>query len=171
MNLPNKITLSRTILGPLFLISYFNRLFYLSLFTLLLNLFSDVLDGLLARHRKETTKFGEFIDPSADLLFFLFVGLAFSFKSITQVNWFFIPLTFISLSFILLNLKREMIKIPHTKMKFLHTSCLYFLVFMILFELNFRIFFWVTFTVFILISFELFFRSLKYYLQKQSFTT
>ena len=171
MNLPNRITLSRIILGPLFLISYLMDKTYLSLFFLFLNLFTDLLDGFLARERKETTELGEFIDPFVDLLFFLFVGLGFSLKGTTQINWFFIPLIFIGLSFVLPSFRYKKVKIFHTKMKYLHTACIYLLVLMILFELDFKTFFWITFTVFTLISLETLLRSLRYFLKKESYNT
>ena len=99
MSLANRITLTRIVLGPLFLISYLTGRVYISLLSLFLNLGGDVLDGFLARRRQETTELGEFIDPAIDLLFFLFVGLALSLEEIDEINWFFIPLFFIGISF------------------------------------------------------------------------
>jgi len=171
MNLPTKITLSRIILGPLFLISYLNDRTYVSLFFIFINLVGDVLDGFLARKRKEITKFGEFIDPAIDFIFFLFIWLSFSLKGITQFNWFFIPLMFIILSFAFSNLKHGQLIVLHTKFKLFHTVFIYLLISMILLELNFRTFFWITFTIFSLVSLELFLRSLRDYFQRQSFTT
>lgn len=171
MNLANKITLSRIILGPLFLISYLKENVHFSLFFLFLNLAGDLLDGFVARKRKETTEIGEFIDPFVDLLFFLFVALSFSFTGITQINWFFLPLVFIGLSFVLPSLKYRKVRIFHTKMKYIHTACIYILVLMILLEFDFKTFFWITFTVFTLISLEALLRSLRYFLNRESYIT
>lgn len=161
MNLPTKITLFRMLLGPLFLISYINGEISFSLFFLFSNLFGDLLDGVLARKRKESSELGEFIDPLVDLLFFLFVGLSFSLKGISLINLFFIPLLFIGLSFFLPNISTQKIQIFHTKTKYLHTPLLYLLVSMIILERDYKMIFWMTLAFFVAISLELFLRSTK----------
>ncbi|MBN2112308.1 CDP-diacylglycerol--glycerol-3-phosphate 3-phosphatidyltransferase [Candidatus Woesearchaeota archaeon] len=71
MNLPNKITLARIVLIPIFIvilnlpIKY--REFLAAAVFIVLSL-SDALDGYLARKRKEVTNLGKFIDPLADKL-------------------------------------------------------------------------------------------------------
>ena len=82
MNLPNYITLFRILLSPVFLIfliygktnDHF-RIAALSIF--IFGCFTDALDGLLARLRKERTDLGRFLDPLADKLLLLsaFLGL------------------------------------------------------------------------------------------------
>lgn len=171
MSLPNKITLSRIILGPLFSISHLNRRPDLAFYCLFLNWFFDVLDGFLARRRKEITKMGELLDPIVDLSFFLFVIIAFSLEGITQINWFLIPIIFIGLAFIVANSKNKKIKTPHTKIKILHAGFIYIMVVMILFEANYETFLWITFIIFSLSSGELFFRSLNNHLRGQSLVT
>ncbi|MFH0987375.1 MAG: CDP-alcohol phosphatidyltransferase family protein, partial [Patescibacteria group bacterium] len=116
------------------------------------------------RKREEVTELGELLDPFVDFLFFIIVGLSFSLKGIKEINWFLIPLGFIILSFVLPSLKLKKFKTPHTKMKFLHTTCIYILTAMILLDIDFHFFFWITFTIFSIISFELFLRNIKFYL-------
>ena len=171
MSLPNKITLSRIILGPLFLISYLNKRPDLAFYCLFLNWLFDVLDGFLARQRKEITKMGELLDPIVDLSFFLFVITAFSLEGVTQINWFLIPIVFIGLAFIVTNSKNKKIKTPHTKIKFLHAGFIHIMIIIILFEANYEIFLWITFIIFSLSSGELFFRSVNNRLREQNLTT
>ncbi|MBE5967848.1 MAG: CDP-diacylglycerol--glycerol-3-phosphate 3-phosphatidyltransferase [Lachnospiraceae bacterium] len=72
MNLPNKITLFRVIMIPVFLfiylmpgIPYGN---YIAAAIFLIAAFSDFLDGYLARKNNLVTNFGKFMDPLADKL-------------------------------------------------------------------------------------------------------
>jgi len=75
MNLPNKITLARVCIIPIFLVIYILRPFeadYLNVW-LALCLFSvaaitDALDGYLARKMNLVTNFGKLMDPLADKL-------------------------------------------------------------------------------------------------------
>lgn len=71
MNLPNKITLSRIVLLPVFLavglIAFpYSNFVALTLFILLA--VSDFLDGHIARKRNLVTDLGKFLDPIADKL-------------------------------------------------------------------------------------------------------
>ena len=179
MNLPNKLTLSRIILGPLFLLSFISGQKYLSCFFLFLNFFGDIIDGMLARKRKETTKLGEILDPSIDLLFFLFVGLSFSLEGLSEINWFLVPVVLILLSFFP-NIKNRIfqkkplrngpfqfvqsgeVKIFHTKTKYIHSPLIYAYVFSALFNLNFKVIFWLAIVIFTLTCFETFLRSIKF---------
>lgn len=70
MNLPNKITMVRILLVPLFIV-----LFYLlpeeslwPVFIFILASITDFIDGRMARSRGLVTTFGKFIDPLADKL-------------------------------------------------------------------------------------------------------
>jgi len=76
MNIPNKLTISRMIMAPLFFIAFFLPLWFgpqlnkLSV-VLLLVLYactelSDLLDGLIARKYKLVTDLGKVMDPFAD---------------------------------------------------------------------------------------------------------
>ncbi|MFW6287169.1 MAG: CDP-diacylglycerol--glycerol-3-phosphate 3-phosphatidyltransferase [bacterium] len=74
MNLPNKLTLIRIILIPLFMFflltnsdyDVFYKVFALAIFVLAA--ITDGLDGYLARKQQAITKFGKILDPLADKL-------------------------------------------------------------------------------------------------------
>ncbi|MGN1404031.1 MAG: CDP-alcohol phosphatidyltransferase family protein, partial [Ruminococcus sp.] len=70
MNLPNKLTLLRVILIPVFLICiYVDAIpmhFLLALIVFAAASFTDMLDGKIARARGLVTNFGKFLDPLAD---------------------------------------------------------------------------------------------------------
>lgn len=70
MNLPNKLTLLRTILVPFFLLFLFWEQIPFN-FTIALLIFAvasvtDALDGYIARKNNLVTSFGKFLDPLAD---------------------------------------------------------------------------------------------------------
>ena len=66
MNLPNKITFSRFIIGLIMVyFAFSSSLFWFSVFYILA-LISDVLDGFFARKLKQKTKFGKKFDILAD---------------------------------------------------------------------------------------------------------
>lgn len=81
MNVPNQITFLRILLIPLFV--YFllgtalpgGKWIALSLFIILA--LSDAVDGYLARHLKQTSSFGQLIDPIADKLLVFSAYLSF----------------------------------------------------------------------------------------------
>ena len=83
MNLPNKLTIFRIFLIPVFLIFMSLRTstgFLLSLIVFVIASFTDQLDGYIARKYNLITDFGKFMDPLADKLlvssaFILFVDL------------------------------------------------------------------------------------------------
>ncbi|MDI3547657.1 MAG: CDP-diacylglycerol---glycerol-3-phosphate 3-phosphatidyltransferase [Halanaerobiales bacterium] len=74
MNLPNKLTLTRIILVPIFMGFLFLRKSYsgyaevLALLTFVIAAITDGLDGYLARKHQAITKFGKIVDPLADKL-------------------------------------------------------------------------------------------------------
>ncbi len=78
MNLPNRLTLARIILIPVFMVFLLLRLpkgqefFYSQSFVaaaiFLLASLTDGLDGYVARKRKQVTRLGQFMDPLADKL-------------------------------------------------------------------------------------------------------
>jgi CDP-diacylglycerol--glycerol-3-phosphate 3-phosphatidyltransferase len=85
MRLADKLTLSRVILTPLFFAVYFLTMRLPAVWTVLLlwaiftiSEITDMLDGMAARKRKESSDFGKLFDPFADTLmqltcFFCFV--------------------------------------------------------------------------------------------------
>lgn len=74
MNLPNRLTLIRIILIPVFMFFLFMRNSYplaasiLSLITFVAAATTDALDGYYARKHHIVTKFGKIVDPLADKL-------------------------------------------------------------------------------------------------------
>lgn len=71
MNLANKLTLSRMIMIPFFIASFYlpTQYWYLvASFLFILAFVTDLLDGSIARSRNMITDFGKFMDPIADKL-------------------------------------------------------------------------------------------------------
>lgn len=71
MGLPNKITLSRLALGPLFLIVYLTDWPGAQLAGLIIAILievTDIADGWMARARGETSEVGKVLDPMADAI-------------------------------------------------------------------------------------------------------
>jgi CDP-diacylglycerol---glycerol-3-phosphate 3-phosphatidyltransferase len=74
MNIPNKLTITRIILVPVFMAFLFLRKSYpgyaemLALITFIVAAITDGLDGYLARRHQAVTKFGKILDPVADKL-------------------------------------------------------------------------------------------------------
>ena len=69
MGLPNKITLSRLALGPLFLIVYLTDWSGAQIAGLIIAILieaTDIADGWMARARGETSEVGKVLDPMAD---------------------------------------------------------------------------------------------------------
>lgn len=71
MNLPNKITVSRILLIPIFIIVLYLPIQHNELIALLIFILAsatDGIDGHIARSRNLVTNFGKFLDPLADKL-------------------------------------------------------------------------------------------------------
>lgn len=85
MNLPNKITVSRILLIPVFLVVYlaqpFNELAneWIALVIFVVAASTDALDGYLARKLKLVSNFGKLIDPLADKFLVCSVLVAFTY--------------------------------------------------------------------------------------------
>lgn len=83
MNLPNKLTIARIILSPIFMILFLIDNFYtkaLALLVFFMAVLTDLFDGYLARRNGWSTGFGKFMDPLADKIltstaFICFVSL------------------------------------------------------------------------------------------------
>ena len=70
MNLPNKLTISRVVMIPLFVLFFYLNVFkghyFCSLAVFAIASFTDFLDGYLARKYHLVTNLGKFLDPVAD---------------------------------------------------------------------------------------------------------
>ena len=71
MTTANKITIGRMILIPVFLILAYTGHAYWALGVYILACLSDTLDGYIARHYRQVTDFGKFMDPLADKMLVL----------------------------------------------------------------------------------------------------
>ncbi|MCK5673961.1 MAG: CDP-diacylglycerol--glycerol-3-phosphate 3-phosphatidyltransferase [Spirochaetales bacterium] len=98
MNLPNKITIARIILAPLFYISYFlpvwTGMFHGLSSILILSIFvgielSDFLDGYIARKYNLVSDLGKVLDPFADVLSRITYFLCFAFTGLMPL-WIFL---------------------------------------------------------------------------------
>ncbi len=71
MNVPNKITILRILLIPIFVILLYIKVRYIEYIAALVFIIlalTDALDGYIARKRKDITRLGKLIDPLADKL-------------------------------------------------------------------------------------------------------
>ncbi|HWQ79460.1 MAG TPA: CDP-diacylglycerol--glycerol-3-phosphate 3-phosphatidyltransferase [Anaerovoracaceae bacterium] len=68
MNLPNKLTMLRIILIPVFIIVLMIGYYYISAVIFVLAALTDALDGHIARKYNLITNFGKIMDPLADKL-------------------------------------------------------------------------------------------------------
>ena len=68
MNLPNKLTVLRVFMIPLFLVLYFLGQFFWAFVVFALASLTDMLDGMIARKYNLVTDFGKLMDPLADKL-------------------------------------------------------------------------------------------------------
>lgn len=82
MNTPNKITVARIILVPVFMLLLYFGQTYWALAVYIIACLSDLVDGRIARKYNLVTDFGKFMDPLADkmlvlaaMCYFIEVGL------------------------------------------------------------------------------------------------
>ena len=71
MNLPNKLTMLRIVLVPVFVMCFYlpiNGAMYIAAAVFVIAYFTDLLDGHIARKRGLITDFGKLMDPMADKL-------------------------------------------------------------------------------------------------------
>ena len=71
MNTPNKITVGRIILVPVFMVLLYLDLPYCALAVYIIACVSDLIDGRIARKYNLVTDFGKFMDPLADKMLVL----------------------------------------------------------------------------------------------------
>jgi CDP-diacylglycerol--glycerol-3-phosphate 3-phosphatidyltransferase len=87
MNTPNKLTLARIILSPIFMIMFVSDYYWLrvsSLVVFLVAALTDLADGFIARKYDVITGFGKFMDPLADKI--LVSSALISFVSLRYVS-------------------------------------------------------------------------------------
>lgn len=80
MNLPNKLTIARIIMTPLFMAAMlieFPHHYLAALLLFVIASLTDMLDGKIARKRGLVTNFGKFLDPLADKMLTTSAFLAF----------------------------------------------------------------------------------------------
>lgn len=80
MNLPNRLTVLRIIMTPLFMAAMlieFPHHYLVALLLFAIASFTDMLDGKIARARNLVTNFGKFLDPLADKMLTTAAFLAF----------------------------------------------------------------------------------------------
>ena len=90
MNLPNKLTLTRILITPVFVFILsvpFPGNYALALILFLLAMVTDHLDGMIARARRQETDFGKLLDPLADKI--LITSALICFVALPEVD--FIP--------------------------------------------------------------------------------
>jgi len=68
MSVPNKLTVLRIVLTPVFAVSFAVKLYYLSLLVFFIASLTDWYDGHLARKFGKVTPVGKYLDPLADKL-------------------------------------------------------------------------------------------------------
>ena len=66
MNLPNKLTVLRVIMVPVFIAAYMKEFYFIALVVFVLASFTDYLDGKIARDGNLVSNFGKIMDPLAD---------------------------------------------------------------------------------------------------------
>lgn len=66
MNLPNRLTITRVVLVPVFIAAYLLNYFYIATVIFIVAAFTDMLDGKIARKQNIVTNFGKIMDPLAD---------------------------------------------------------------------------------------------------------
>ncbi len=87
MTLANKITISRIIITPVFIIALLQQ-WPITVFLYIPIMLSDFLDGFFARIKKQQTALGAFLDPMADRLLLIFTFLTLSHQKIIP-EWMF----------------------------------------------------------------------------------
>ncbi len=89
MNTPNKLTLLRVILIPVYMILYLacgTFGLYLAILTFLLATLTDQLDGHLARKNNQITTFGKLMDPLADKMLIMAALISFVAKNVPYIT-------------------------------------------------------------------------------------
>ncbi len=77
INIANLVTLSRLAIIPVLIYSIQIENYFLSGFLVVFALFSDWLDGIIARKSNEVTQHGKLLDPAVDKIFIITTLVAF----------------------------------------------------------------------------------------------
>lgn len=172
MNLPNKITLSRVIIGPLLIWAFYskNQIFVFSV--VLLQLLGDMVDGYFSRKYQLRTEFGRVLDPFVDFFIFLcaLTGIYY-FWNFPLVKYFLFPLAIVAFSFLLPVVKGMKPKMFHAADKIIHTAMLYVFFLFLIFSPEktiTKVLFWISFAAFFYMSLGLLVQSVKFTFKKQS---
>ena len=105
MNLPLYLTLSRVLLGPVFMAVYLYYqemgiplvwLPFCLIFLAILSELSDLFDGFLARRHNKVTELGKILDPMADSIFRFSVFFAFT-QTLSNFRFFWLLCSFIEI--------------------------------------------------------------------------
>ena len=89
MNTPNKLTLLRVLMIPLYMFFYLScgtPGVYLAIAVFLLATWTDHLDGKIARERGQITTFGKLMDPLADKMLIMSALISFVSKEIPYIT-------------------------------------------------------------------------------------
>ncbi len=141
MNLPNTISLARLFSVPilvwLILTNHFNAAFWLFLAAGI----SDALDGFIAKHWKQSSKLGTYLDPLADKV--LLMGVYITLGAIDQIPlWLAILVVFRDLLIIggvlLLHVSKAEVKLRTLIISKLNTALQILLIIFVLAELTFQ---------------------------------
>lgn len=84
--LPNKITLMRIVLIPVFMLLAYCDLMFAAFVVYIIACVSDFIDGYLARKYNQVTNFGKFMDPLADKMLVL-AAMCFFIESGQMPGW------------------------------------------------------------------------------------
>lgn len=78
MNIANKLTLTRVVLIPVYIFTFYKEMYILSIIVFSIASITDYFDGMLARKKNLITNFGKIMDPLADkaLVYTAFVLLS-----------------------------------------------------------------------------------------------
>jgi len=137
MTLTNTITLFRLALMPFifyFLFQETTTASAIAIILLMLAVLSDVVDGYLARQRKEVTRLSSFLDPFVDKILIYSLLLAFFLQGFF---WFWIIILFLLRDFIVMAIRwaasRDDMHIPEEKYKKIMSVSLFGILFSLLF--------------------------------------
>lgn len=82
MNIANSITILRIGISPVVLFLFFKEINYLGLFAYSLAIFTDLIDGKIARKKNQITNFGIIMDPIADKILIIAILIV-----LIKFNW------------------------------------------------------------------------------------